>query len=450
MTPMRAMAALIVLLLLLVPVATPAPVGYADEDERPDLQIEVVGLQSGSQRDVVVRVTNISAWWSDRTTATVETLAPTAGGAQTFDIPDLNTADEAPLPDTYEFTYTLAHDCNGDVVKASLSSGTNYEGVEEANLDNNQAQLQVCGGANAPALPQGVTAPGVKPQQVSPGSTGPAKSDVRVIDQPAAPGAAVPVVYGRMLAAAPAPGPHMATLPLSISLRRGADATFHGGFHAAECFPVSISNLEPKFVVGWGEYEWFGSPCMADVYQVAVSFDKGELAQAPDGTSVDRVILGYDEIEMPTPFCNGVVPGLGLEDPDISSRCWRSGGGKPEPKPNGCVVLRVPATEWRNNEFPHGLMPAVNDPRAPRLAQVSPREWDVTDVYRWQNVANARPLTPPGQAPAPSGFGFLLAGAGDINELQGEDSTSCVSWVTNVHLTVSYTVPTPGRGPVVR
>ncbi len=95
-------------------------------------------------------------------------------------------------------------------------------------------------------------------------------------------------------------------------------------------------------------------------------------------------------------------------------------------------------------------MPAVNDPRAPRLMQVSPHEWDVTDAYHWQNVPGARPLTPPGQAAPPSGFGFLLAGAGDINELQGEDSTACVSWVTNIHLSVSYTVPTPGPGPVVR
>ncbi len=111
-----------------------------------------------------------------------------------------------------------------------------------------------------------------------------------------------------LAAAAPNPGPHTAVLPLSVSLRRGADATFHGGFHASECYPVSTSNLEPKFVVGWGEYEWFGSPCSADVYQVAVSFDKGELAQAPDGTSIDRVMLGYDEVEMPVPSAMAWYP----------------------------------------------------------------------------------------------------------------------------------------------
>ncbi len=167
MTTMRAMAALMMLLLLLAPVAMLPAVSQADDDERPDLQIEVVGLQAGSQRDVVVRVTNISAWWSDRTVATVETLSPSAGGVQTFDIPDLNTADEAPLPDTYEFTYALANDCNGDVVKATLSSGTNYEGVEEANLDNNVAQLQVCATTSpatsasaATSLPEGMTIPG--------------------------------------------------------------------------------------------------------------------------------------------------------------------------------------------------------------------------------------------------------------------------------------------------
>src|SRR6187399_11954 len=110
-------------LALLVGLMTvPVPVGRADPGEEPDLAIEVVGLKSGSKRDVVVRVTNISDWWSDVTKATVETVSPNGGQKRTFDIPDMNTAAEEPLPHVYEFTYTLPADCNGHVVKASLSA----------------------------------------------------------------------------------------------------------------------------------------------------------------------------------------------------------------------------------------------------------------------------------------------------------------------------------------
>lgn len=122
------------LLALLVVLALLPSASHAGTDELPDLQIQVVGLKSGSQRDVLVRVTNVSAWWSDKTVATVQTVSSNAGNQQTFNVPDLNTAAEAPLPSSYDFTYALAADCNGDVVKASLSAGANYEGVQETNL----------------------------------------------------------------------------------------------------------------------------------------------------------------------------------------------------------------------------------------------------------------------------------------------------------------------------
>jgi hypothetical protein len=448
------------LLALLVALAVLPPVSQADEDEQPDLQIEVVGLNPGSQRDVLVRVTNVSAWWSDRTVVTVETIAPTPGQVATVDVPDLNTMDEAPLPHVFEFTYTLADDCNRHVVKASVSAGTNYEGVYESKLDNNVAQREVC--PKSPSFPAGVSPPAVKPERVTPGTSGPARSDVTFDDDAVTPGGPPALVsddppalfYGPMLANdTTSQGTHTATLALNVSMRRGAHTTFHGGFHSAACFPVVKWNLEPRFVVGWADYEWFGSPCSGNVYQVAVSFDRGVLGQVPAYTTVDRVVLAYDEVEMFVemfvPFCNEVIPGS--EDPNISPNCWRSGDGKPEPKPNGCVVVRVPSAEWRHNEIPHGLVPFESDPRGPAVKQVSPREWDVTEPYRWQNVPSAMPLTPPGETPPGPGFGFLLTGSGDINELQGEDSTSCVSWVSNVRLNVTYTVPPDnGPGPIVR
>jgi hypothetical protein len=144
--------------------------------EEPDLAIEVVGLKEGSKRDVVIRVTNVSDWWSDTTKATVELAEATNGSRpRTYDIPDLNTAAEAPLPHVYEFVYTLPGDCYMAVVKASLTAGTNYAGVKEINLDNNVAQAELCpagGGTNVLAGPQTGPSPVPAPKPASKPATG--------------------------------------------------------------------------------------------------------------------------------------------------------------------------------------------------------------------------------------------------------------------------------------
>jgi len=153
------------LLALLVAATVLPPPSRADEDERPDLQIEVVGLQPGSRRDVLVRVTNISEWWSDRTVATVTTTSPArAQEPPPYQIMDLNTREEAPLPHVFEFTYTLTEDCNGHVVKASLSAGANYEGVKETGdllANNEDVNDKLCAGVAAPAA---------KPEGAKPGT----------------------------------------------------------------------------------------------------------------------------------------------------------------------------------------------------------------------------------------------------------------------------------------
>ena len=48
--------------------------------------------------------------------------------------------------------------------------------------------------------------------------------------------------------------------------------------------------------------------------------------------SIDRVVLGYDEVELVGILCVAVQNG----DPDVSLNCWRNGDGHPEAKPNGC------------------------------------------------------------------------------------------------------------------
>src|SRR5688572_14160697 len=140
----RKLRSISVLLALLIVLSASPAVTRADPGEEPDLTVEIVGLKSGSKRDVVIRVSNISVWWSDVTRLTVETVSPGAAQRRTFDVPDINTVDEAPLPHEWEFVYTLAADCNGHTVKASLSAGTNYAGDKEINLDDNVVEQQVC------------------------------------------------------------------------------------------------------------------------------------------------------------------------------------------------------------------------------------------------------------------------------------------------------------------
>jgi hypothetical protein len=150
------------LLAFLIPFALRPHTSWAGQSEQTDLQIQVIGLQAGSQRSVVIRVTNLSAWWSNKTVATVQTVSPNPGNQQTFNVPDINTVAEAPLPHLYEFTYTLAGDCNGSVVKATLSPGSNYAGVQETNLSNNVDQEQVCpprAGSGTSASPSATPSP---------------------------------------------------------------------------------------------------------------------------------------------------------------------------------------------------------------------------------------------------------------------------------------------------
>jgi hypothetical protein len=140
-------------LALVIMLTALAGASRADPGEEPNLQVEIVGLKAGSKRDVVVRVTNTSDWWSDATRLTVETVSPTTGQRRTFDVPDLNPISDPSTPYQADLVYTLAADCNGQVIKASLSAGTNYMGEKEINLDDNVVQGEACptGSGAAPA-----------------------------------------------------------------------------------------------------------------------------------------------------------------------------------------------------------------------------------------------------------------------------------------------------------
>jgi hypothetical protein len=216
---------------------------------------------------------------------------------------------------------------------------------------------------------------------------------------------------------------------------------FRGG--SVSCYLLGTLTNIPKYRVGWSEIEWYGNPCGAQVWQLAVDFSKTALAAIPEKT-INKAILSFDEVEHPA-GCDWMYPGT--EEPGVSTNCWRSGGGVPQPKPDGCVVVRVPSVDWVKST-PARTVPFITDARSPAPKKIGPGQWDVTDAYRWQDNPANRGLIPPGTTPPPIGFGFLLTGTiSDINGLEGEDSTACQSQVSNLQLTVTVTVPSPDDAP---
>jgi hypothetical protein len=232
-----------------------------------------------------------------------------------------------------------------------------------------------------------------------------------------------------------APGTHTVALDVGQLLRRRSDK-----YYTDTCNPGGPSPIfDPTAIeVGWGQVEVDGDPCYAAVGQAAVRFDTGPLDRIPEKT-IGGAVLIYDEVPSQGCFAS---PG-----PDPS--CWRSGGGGVEDKPNGCVVVRVPAVDWATAE-PAGLIPYLAQAGGrPTVTQLGPRAWDVTEPYRWQTDPSAMPLQAPGSPPLAKGFGFLLAGGPSLDDLTAEDNTFCMSLLANISVLVTYTVPSdePFRAP---
>ena len=102
--------------------------------------------------------------------------------------------------------------------------------------------------------------------------------------------------------------------------------------------------------------------------------------------------------------------------------------------------MRVPSVDWRTAQIQQ-FIPFLNDPRGPAVKQISPREWESPRRI----VGKTSPAPNPswyrrGETAPSAGFSFLLRGSADFTERAGEDSTACVSQVTNIHLTINYTV----------
>ena len=154
--------------LALVPLASGfSSTAVTAADERPDLKIELLGLPlAGSQREVQVKITNVSKWWSDETKLRVETTPAAAGNVLNRDVENLDPGQSV------TFRYTLAAACGmqspntnvlfGDYfadnasdikIRAAVSAGKNYEGVMESGdlLKNNSAEASACVATTPPS-----------------------------------------------------------------------------------------------------------------------------------------------------------------------------------------------------------------------------------------------------------------------------------------------------------
>lgn len=162
--------------------------------------------------------------------------------------------------------------------------------------------------------------------------------------------------------------------------------------------------------VGWSQFEsalstdiaYGTSSDVVHVAQTAVAFDLAMLDEIPRKI-IGKALLTFDE----------------------EAHRWTNSVGRFRPI-DGCVaVLGIASSDWvgspRNTLFPNSFYDDV--------IPGSARSWDVTshvrEQMRFPNEAGLR-------------HGYVLRGA--LEQLDADDDTSCMSIVSNIHLTVNYVV----------
>jgi hypothetical protein len=211
------------------------------------------------------------------------------------------------------------------------------------------------------------------------------------------------------------PGTHTVELSVDRSMKRHVWKTF------GDCTATPLQN--DQLLVGWEQIELDGDPCFAATTQIAVQFNTSLLDNIEDKV-VNQAVLVYDEVGATGCFNGG--------------SCWTSGDGQPENKPDGCVVVRIPSTDWVDNP-PNGEFPCITSGR-PAVNRLGVREWDVTEPFLWQTQPGAMPLSPPDGPGFIPGFGFLLTGGLTIDQLEAEDNTNCLSELSHIRLRTTYTI----------
>jgi hypothetical protein len=384
-SPKRTASLAALLALSTVVAALPTPALADDED--PDLKIEVAGLAS-DQKTVRFVVTNVGKEKAPATKATVETLSPGAANEKTFEIPSL-----AKRGGKHEFAYTLAAPCDGHRVRGIV------ELKKDENPGNNDVEATVCEPKPKPeSKPQGQPKPDSKPSGGVAGTLEEART-TGGLERVQSGGVTSTLEEARMagnlerLDSTPAhmrPGTH--TIVLQPSAARTIKQTKGDGLSP----PTSDH-------VGWYQYEGFGSDVVA-VHQLAVAFDLSEY-DTIDRKFVSKAVLSFDE----------------------SPAYWKNGDGS-DRFVDGCVAqLGIASTEWASRNLNARVPSTLYEDVTPSGKQ----EWDVTHHVRDQ-------LREPDNAALR--YGYTLDGSLMIHQLDADDHSSCMSEVTNVRLTITYTV----------
>ena len=366
----------VALLLIVLSAAWTATSAWAAEE--PDLKLELVGLAPGNPREVQFKITNVSQWWADETTARFETVSPTAGNAQTgIFVENLDPGQSTIV------TYTLAAPCDGHVVKGEVAAAKNYAGVAESNLANNRFNdpKPVC--PKAQGIPEGAIDQnplGITPDDLN------APLDLGIVPKPSRP----LVFSGEMTISA--------SQVLMASQRGGEDAALLQNFVAPRTIP------DGKFGVGyWNEAakNFLGDVNPSDVWQTRAVFDLSELKKLP-GLDITHASLTYDE--------DVLMAGEG--PPDVFT---------PVDKPT-CVAGVYPALTagLQNDLFTSGPASLVREPGGPL------QPWDITPgVEFW---LDDKP-----------NFGVVFRGFSESHDF---NNSRCLGAIYNIRIIVPYTAKT--------
>ena len=197
---------------------------------------------------------------------------------------------------------------------------------------------------------------------------------------------------------------------------------------------TGVSGANFTAIVGWGQVQGDGHPdsskdqCVSWISRLAIDFDVSQFTSIPQ-KSFNRAVLAYNEQVAPACMTLVYTQGGFLAD---SMPCWTDGHGRPENKPNGCLLLRVPSEDWVQRPPPGDRAIEFHDFPAQKVA---PSSWDVTSLFQAQH------LTALGQTSIENPSYLLLGDPLDISNLTARDNTRCTSIASDIRLEITYTVP---------
>ncbi len=210
---------------------------------------------------------------------------------------------------------------------------------------------------------------------------------------------------------------------------RGTDCSH--GWQLAKVLTDQGGNIVAP--VGWGQVEGDGHPdtnsdqCVSWTGRLLVNFDISRFLSIQSAQLI-RGVLSYHEQQAPQCMTMVYTQGGFLAD---ALPCWTDGDGKPQDKPNGCLSLTFPTSDWLSHPPGNDLVGWHDLP----VRKTAPSSWDVSDVLRGREIPHFGPS-------APVGPGFMLIGEiRSTDDLTADDNTRCTSEVSNITLALTYSIP---------